>query len=210
VTTLELDTPFGPARAHLRPAAAPRAALVLGHGAGGGVTARDLVAAADAALEEGVSVGLVEQPYRVAGRRSPAPAHQLDAAWTAVIDHLAARELEGLPLVTGGRSSGARVACRTAAATGSVGVLCLAFPLQPPQRAGAAPAPSRLPELDAVAVRTLVVQGKGDRFGLPPASERRTVVVVSGDHSLRRDADRIGESVRAWLDSILADAGSRD
>jgi uncharacterized protein len=208
VTTLELDTPFGPARAYLRLAVAPSAALVLGHGAGGGVSAPDLVAAADAAIEAAVSVVLVEQPYRVAGRRSPAPAHQLDAAWTAVIDQLAARELEGLPLVTGGRSSGARVACRTAVTTRAVGVLCLAFPLQPPQRAGAASAPSRLAELDAVPVPTLVVQGEGDRFGLPPASERRTVVVVSGDHSLRRDAGRIGESVRAWLDSILADAGS--
>ena len=96
------------------------------------------------ARSEGVSVALVEQPYRVAGRRSPAPARQLDAAWTAVVDHLRAGELRGLPLVVGGRSSGARVACRTAEATGAVGVLCLAFPLQPPRRAGAAPTPSRL------------------------------------------------------------------
>src|SRR6267142_1339373 len=105
------------------------AALVLGHGAGGGVTARDLVAVAGVAHDEGLSVALVEQPYRVAGRRSPAPAHQLDAAWTAVIDHLLADELRGLPLLVGGRSAGARVACRTAEATGAVGVLCLAFPL---------------------------------------------------------------------------------
>ena len=95
---------------------------------------------------------LVEQPYRVAGRRSPAPAHQLDAAWTAVVERLTARELRGLPLVTGGRSSGARVACRTAEATGAVGVLCLAFPLQPPRRTSPPP-PSRLPELDAVTCR---------------------------------------------------------
>ena len=157
--TLEIDTPFGTAKAHVESVDDPRAALVLGHGAGGGVQAKDLVAAARAAESVGVSVALVEQPYRVAGRRSPAPAHQLDAAWTAVIEHLLAGELRGLPLVVGGRSSGARVACRTAAATGAVGVLCLAFPLQPPRRAGAAPAPSRLAELDAVTVPTLVVQG---------------------------------------------------
>jgi predicted alpha/beta-hydrolase family hydrolase len=166
VTVLELETPHGPASAHLHPAEGARAALVLGHGAGGGVTARDLVAATDAARAVGVSVALVEQPYRVAGRRSPAPAHQLDAAWTAVVDQLGAGELRGLPLIVGGRSSGARVACRTAAATGAVGVLCLAFPLQPPRRAS--PAPSRLPELDAVTVPTLVVQGSRDPFGCRP------------------------------------------
>src|SRR5947208_12462293 len=137
---IEIDTPHGLARAHLHPAAEPRAALVLGHGAGGGVAARDLVTAKDVAVAAGVSVALVEQPYRVAGRRSPAPARQLDAAWTAVVERLRARELAGLELVTGGRSSGARVACRTAAATGAAGVLCLAFPLRPPGRPDA---PSR-------------------------------------------------------------------
>ena len=161
MSVLELDTPHGQANAHLHPAEEPRAALVLGHGAAGGVTARDLVTVTDVAREVGVSVALVEQPYRVAGRRSPAPARQLDAAWTAVVDQLRAGELRGLPLIVGGRSSGARVACRTAAATGAVGVLCLAFPLQPPRRA--APAPSRLPELDAVTVPTLVVQGVARR-----------------------------------------------
>ena len=152
-----------------------------------------------AALAEGVTVALVEQPYRVAGRRSPAPAHQLDAAWTAVVEHLLAGELRGLPLVVGGRSSGARVACRTAAATGAVGVLCLAFPLRPPPRTGKEPGPSRLPELDAVTVPTLVVQGANDRFGIPPASARRTVVQVQGDHSLRTDLEAVAAAVRAWL-----------
>ena len=94
------------------------------------------VAVTEAARADGISVALVEQPYRVAGRRSPAPAPRLDAAWTAVVGDLVARELRGLPLVVGGRSSGARVACRTAEATGAVGVICLAFPLQPPARAG--------------------------------------------------------------------------
>jgi len=199
VQKLEIDTPFGTANAHVRSADKPTAALVLGHGAGGGVNARDLAAAADVAHSAGLSVALVEQPYRVAGRRSPAPAHQLDTAWTAVIDRLVASELRGLPLVVGGRSSGARVACRTAEATGASGVICLAFPLQPPRRSGAAPAPSRLPELEAVTVPTLVVQGTRDPFGMPPATERRTVVQVAGDHSLRTDLGAVGDAVRTWL-----------
>src|SRR5262245_40976091 len=97
---LEIATPHGPARAHLQPVDGARAGLVLGHGAGGGVGAKDLVAAASAARGAGVAVALVEQPYRVAGRRSPAPAVQLDAAWVAVLAALAAGPLAGLPLVT--------------------------------------------------------------------------------------------------------------
>src|SRR5579871_4402705 len=146
---VELETPHGPARAHLDLQADALGALVLGHGAGGGVAAPDLTAAAGAAKRLGWSVVLVEQPYRVAGRRSPAPAAQLDAAWIAVVEHLRAERLVGSPLVLGGRSSGARVACRTAAATEAAGVLCLAFPLQPPRREGRAPAPDRLHELEA-------------------------------------------------------------
>jgi predicted alpha/beta-hydrolase family hydrolase len=199
-----VETPHGPAHAHVHRADGPRGALVLGHGAGGGVTARDLVAVTGAALAERVSVALVEQPYRVAGRRSPAPARQLDAAWIAVVEHLLADELRGLPPVVGGRSSGARVACRTAAATGAVGVLCLAFPLQPPPRAGAAATPTRLPELDAVTVPTLVVQGERDRFGLPPATPLRTVVQVRGDHALRSDLEGVAAAVREWLAGLLA------
>jgi predicted alpha/beta-hydrolase family hydrolase len=200
---LEVDTPHGPARVHLHPAEEPRGLLVLGHGAGGGVAARDLVAAAGAARAEGIAVALVEQPYRVAGRRTPAPAPQLDAAWTAVVERLAARAPHGSALLVGGRSSGARVACRTAAATGALGVLCLAFPLRPPRKAGAAPAASRLAELDAVSVPTLVVQGENDPFGVPPESERRTVVLVRGDHSLRGDPAAVGAAVRAWLARVL-------
>ena len=199
VKQLEIDTPVGPARAHLERVDDPRGALVLGHGAGGGVTARDLVAVARLAHSAGLTVALVEQPYRVAGRRSPAPAHQLDTAWKAVIEHLVADDLRDLPLVVGGRSSGARVACRTAQSTGAAAVLCLAFPLQPPRRSGSAPAPSRLPELDAVTVPMLVVQGRGDRFGMPPSTERRLVVQVPGDHSLRGDLGAATETVRAWL-----------
>ena len=201
---LVVDTPHGPANVHLHPVDEPRAALVLGHGAGGGVGARDLVAATGAARSEGLTVALVEQPYRVAGRRSPAPARQLDAAWTAVVEELLAGELRGLPLVVGGRSAGARVACRTAEATGAVGVLCLAFPLQPPR--GTA---NRLDELDAVSVPTLVVQGTRDPFGIPPPSKLRTVVEVSGDHSLRTDLDAVGEAVRAWLAGVVVPASAR-
>ena len=200
---LDVETPHGPARVHLHAAAKPRAALVLGHGAGGGVTAPDLTAATEAALAVGVTVALVEQPYRVAGRRSSAPAHQLDAAWTAVLERLAASELRGLPLVVGGRSAGARVACRTAEATAAVGVLCLAFPLVPPRRAGREPAASRLPELEQVSVPILVVQGENDRFGIPPPGPRRSVVLVPGDHSLRKDRDAVAAAVRDWLGALF-------
>src|SRR5438876_583066 len=123
VTVIEIDTPHGPARAHLHPADDPRAALVLCHGAGGGVAAPDLVTATEVARSEGIGVALVEQPYLVAGRRSPPRPPQLDAAWIAVVERLRASELAGLPLVTGGRSMGARVACRTVEATGAVAVL---------------------------------------------------------------------------------------
>ena len=205
VTTVEVDTPHGRANAHLHPVDEARAALVLGHGAAGGVTSRDLVAVTGVAGSEGFSVALVEQPYRVAGRRSPAPARQLDVAWTAVVEHLIGAELSGLPLVVGGRSLGARVACRTAEATGAVGVLCLAFPLQPPRRSGT-PTTSRLSELDAVTVPTLVVQGARDPFGIPPAAAQRTVVQVPGDHSLRTDLEAVAAAVRAWLPGVVVEA----
>ncbi len=198
VRATTIETPHGPARAHLERVPQPRGALVLGHGAGGGIAAPDLAAAARAARRDGFAVALVEQPYRVAGRRSPAPARQLDAAWVAVVERLAARELKGLPLVVGGRSSGARVACRTAEATGAAGVLCLAFPLRPPGRPDA---PSRLPELDLVAVPTLVVQGERDPFGLPPDGPSRTVVVVPGDHSLKVVA-AVEAAVASWLAAL--------
>jgi hypothetical protein len=204
VGVFAVETPSGRARAYLYPVQRPRAGLVLGHGAGGGVEAGDLVAAAEAARAQDVSVALVEQPYRVAGRRSPAPAGQLDAAWVAVVARLRERELAGLPLLVGGRSSGARVACRTAGLTGAVGVICLAFPLQPPRRAGAAAAASRLAELDAVAVPTLVVQGASDRFGIPSPAELRTVLEVPGDHSLRTDPAAVSAAVRDWLAGLLS------
>jgi uncharacterized protein len=197
-----IETPRGQARAHvtLPGGAAPSAALILGHGAGGGVGAPDIQAARGAALAAGFAVTLIEQPYRVAGRRAPAPAAHLDEAWCSVIQQLRDRELTGMALVTGGRSLGARVACRTASVTGSIGVLCLAFPLQPPQRASATkPTPSRLPELEAVTVPTLVVQGRSDRFGMPPDGLNRTVVAVAGDHGLKSDLTAVGDAVARWL-----------
>ena len=186
----QLETPHGPARVHLREVDKPRAALVLGHGAGGGVESPDLVGAARAANAAGLTVALVEQPYRVAGRRSPAPANQLDAAWTSVIEQLAFE----VPLIAGGRSAGARVACRTAAETGAKAVLCLAFPVHPPGR----PEKSRLDELDAVTVPTLVVQGQSDPFGMPPEAPNRTVAPIPGTHSLRSRA-AVEQIVAEWL-----------
>jgi hypothetical protein len=174
---------------------------VLGHGAGGGVEASDLVASAHAAYELGVGVALVEQPYRVAGRRSQPPAAQLDSAWLAVIAALREGALAGARLVSGGRSAGARVACRTAAEAEAVAVLCLAFPLHPPGRAGD-PSKSRLPELEAVRVPVLIVQGESDPFGMPPGGRRRKVVRVPGNHALRSTA-AVEAAVGAWLQRLL-------
>ena len=203
VTVLDLDTPHGPARAHLHDAGRPRAALVLGHGAGGGVEAPDLRAASEVALAEQISVALVEQPYRVAGRKAPAPAGQLDAAWIAVLDQLAAGPLAGLPLIVGGRSLGARVACRTLPATGGVAVLCLAFPLVPPRRKGGPVPQSRLDELEAVSVPMLIVQGESDQFGMPPPGRNREVAAVPGNHSLRKDTAAVAAAVQEWLPRVI-------
>ena len=204
MTVLEIETPHGPAKAHLHRVESPRAALILGHGAGGGVGSRDLVAVTEVAVSEGVTTVLVEQPYRVAGRRSPAPARQLDAAWLAVVEHLAAAELQGLRLVVGGRSLGARVACRSATTVGAHAVLCLAFPLVPPRRASGKPPVSRLEELDDVTVPVLVVQGERDPFGMPPEGPTRTVARVPGDNSLRTDLDAVSAAVRPWLREVVS------
>jgi predicted alpha/beta-hydrolase family hydrolase len=201
----EVATPHGPARVHVQqPGSPPHGAIVLGHGAGGSVTAPDLVAVAAAAVACGIAAVLVEQPYRVAGRRSAAPAHQLDAAWIGVLADLRAAELAGLAVVAGGRSSGARVACRTAAAVGAHAVLCLAFPLQPARRPPRPPAASRLGELEAVTVPVLVVQGVRDAFGMPPAdpAAAREVVPVPGDHALRTTAPVVA-AVVAWAERVL-------
>jgi uncharacterized protein len=200
---VEVQTPHGPARVHLQPVDGAFGALVLGHGAGGGVTTPDLVAVGEAARAERFSVALVEQPYRVAGRRAPAPANRLDEAWSAVVEHLRGGELRDLPLVVGGRSAGARVACRTAGATGAVAVLCLAFPLHAPGRPGGK---TRQHELDAVKLPVLVVQGAGDPFGRPAAGRGRRVVVVPGNHSLKADIEAVATPVRSWLSGLVSEA----
>ncbi|WP_033442621.1 alpha/beta hydrolase family protein [Saccharothrix sp. NRRL B-16314] len=199
MTKRVVDTPHGPARAEMHCAAEGRAALLLGHGAGGGIAAPDLVAATRAAVAVGVHVALVEQPYRVAGRRAPAPANQLDAAWLAIAEDLGSRWFDGLPMVFGGRSSGARVACRTSSEGQSVAVLCLAFPVHPPGK----PEKSRMPELDGVEVPVLVVQGENDPFGRPVPAHHREVVLLPGDHNLKADLDGVGRAVGEWLDRVL-------
>lgn len=190
---VEVGTPHGPARITVHGDGGGRGVLLLGHGAGGGVAARDLHAATGVALAAGVDVVLVEQPYRVAGRRAPAPAGQLDTAWLAVVEHVHAR-LPG-PLLFGGRSSGARVACRTAGQGGATGVLCLAFPVHPPGR----PEKDRLHELAAPTVPILVVQGERDPFGRPEAAPGREVVLLRGDHSLTSDLPGLRDAVARWL-----------
>lgn len=200
--TQEVSTPRGTARVHLDDAGPDL--LVLGHGAGGGPDARDLLAARDGALAAGWSVARVEQPWRVAGRRvAEAPAH-LDTAWSAV---MAALRPAGR-VVVGGRSSGARVACRTAGPLGAVAVLALAFPLVPPGRST-----SRLDELRLPAAPRLVVQGSRDAFGVPDPEPGVLVhVVVGGDHGFvvrnkdgRAQAEvqvEIATVVRDWLQTV--------
>jgi len=194
----EIDTPHGLARLTVHPAEHGRAVLVMGHGASGGFAAPDLRAASGAVLAAGAHVVHVDQPYRVAGRRAPAPAAQLDAAWLAAVAAMRAA-LPGLPLLVGGRSSGARVACRTASATGAVGVLCLAFPVHPPGR----PEKDRLDELGSPTVPVLVVQGIRDAFGVPPEAPGRTLVTLRGDHALRADLPGLAAAVTAWLPTVL-------
>ncbi|SBT64569.1 hypothetical protein GA0070622_1547 [Micromonospora sediminicola] len=192
----EIDTPRGPARIRLdRPAAAGSTVLVLGHGAGGSVDAPDLVAVRDAVCDAGAGVVLVTQPYRVAGRRAPAPAGHLDEAWTAVLAELRRRLPDAGRWVVGGRSSGARVACRTAGTVGASGVVALAFPLHPPGR----PERSRAAELDT-GLPTLVVNGDRDPFGVPAAGPGVEVVVRPGErHDLRVDPTGTAAAVRDWL-----------
>ncbi|MFE4368780.1 alpha/beta family hydrolase [Streptomyces sp. NPDC056835] len=155
-----VETPAGDARITWHPAKRPRRVLALGHGAGGGIEVRDLRALAAALPPLGVTVALVEQPWRVAGKKlAPAP-KTLDTGWRALWPAL---EKPGVPVVAGGRSAGARVACRTARELGAHAVLALSFPLHPPGK----PEKSRAAELLGSGVPTLVVQGGNDPFGKP-------------------------------------------
>ncbi|EEP71531.1 hypothetical protein MCAG_01858 [Micromonospora sp. ATCC 39149] len=192
----EIGTPRGPARVDTDlPAGPATALLVLGHGAGGDVDAPDLSALRDVAVAAGLAVARVTQPYRVAGRRAPAPAGHLDEAWTAVLAELRRRHRAVPALVVGGRSSGARVACRTAIAVGADAVVALAFPLHPPGR----PERSRAAEL-ATGLPTLVVNGDRDPFGVPGASSSVRVVVRPGErHDLAGDPAGTAVVVVDWL-----------
>ncbi|HEX8303819.1 MAG TPA: alpha/beta family hydrolase [Jatrophihabitans sp.] len=200
---LTIATPVGPAAVELETAAGARRLLVIGHGAGGSIEAPDLLAVRTACLAAGISVARVIQPYRVAGKKAVPPIGTLDQAWRAVIASLGRRKATaGLDFVYGGRSSGARVACRAAAdettRPRAVAVVALAFPVHPPGR----PEKSRLPELAGAPVPALVVQGVNDPFGMPEPAPGRQVVQVPGDHGLKRDTARIGELVAGWIDAL--------
>jgi predicted alpha/beta-hydrolase family hydrolase len=191
-----VPTPYGPALVQLdRPAGPARSLLVLGHGAGGGVDAPDLLAVRTAALAASVAVARITQPYRVSGRRAPAPAGQLDAAWIEAVGTL---DRQGRPLIVGGRSSGARVACRTAGTLDAAGIVALAFPLHPPGRADD-PTRSRAAEL-LTGRPTLVVNGDRDPFGIPPSGPGVEVLTRPGErHDLRGDPAGTAAAVVAWL-----------
>ena len=204
----EHDTPLGPARTHTTEAdGGLRGTLVLGHGAGGGVESADLLAVTASAAAAAWRVIRVVQPWRVAGKRiAPAPP-RLDESWLAVLDRLRdGGRLEG-PLVLGGRSAGARVACRTAEETGADGVLALAFPLYPPGR----PEKTRADELVAVSVPIVVVQGETDTMGRPDevaaalsGRAAASVYAVPGDHALKRNVDVVAAAALFWLGELTA------
>jgi predicted alpha/beta-hydrolase family hydrolase len=201
---VEVATDAGPARAELElPAGPPGFLLALTHGAGGHPDSPDLLAVRDAGLRLGGAVALVTQAYRVSGRRAPGSAQRQDAAWAQAVAAL--RQAvpavgAGVPLIQGGRSNGARVACRTARATGASAVVALAFPLHPPGR----PDRSRAAELRAAGTDVLVVNGDRDPFGIPEPGEGIRVVVLAGEtHALSRDPAAVAAAARTWLRDVL-------
>lgn len=248
---MDIATSHGPARAELAVPSGPSASgpspflLVLTHGAGGSVNAPDLLAVRDAALRAGGATALVTQPYRIRGARAPGPPARQDEAWREIIAFLRAGPWSGpwsgpeevplspgTPLIVGGRSNGARVACRTAAAVRARGVVALAFPLRPPGRRAAAgsadtadpPAraaelraaagsagsrnpPTRAAELRAAAdggARVLVVNGDRDPFGIPDPEDAICVVVLKGEsHALSRNPAAVAEAVADWLGEVV-------
>ena len=192
---VKIRTGAGPASAELDAAADPPFLLVLTHGAGGGTASADLMAARQAGLDQGAAVARVMQPYRLRGARAPGSAARQDAAWLEIIARLR-RRFPGVPLVQGGRSNGARVACRTAQEAGAVAVLALAFPLHPPGR----PERSRAAELAAAGTEVLVVNGAADPFGVPEAAGLVRVVVLPGAaHALASQGGAIRRVVGSWL-----------
>ncbi|RSN69365.1 MULTISPECIES: alpha/beta hydrolase family protein [Actinomadura] len=192
---MQITTAHGPAEAALDEPAGPAFLLVLTHGSNGGVDAPDLLAVRDAALGLGGAVARVTQPFRLAGRRAPGSAVKQDEAWLEIVAAL--RERFGdVPLVQGGRSNGARVACRTARAAGAAGVLALAFPLRPPRR----PERSRADELRSAGAEVLVVNGDRDPFGVPDPADAARVVVLPGErHELKKDPAAVAAAAVPWL-----------
>ncbi|WP_137122785.1 alpha/beta hydrolase family protein [Segeticoccus rhizosphaerae] len=202
----ELETPAGMARAHLLRPTRLRGSVVLGHGAGGGIEAPDLVELTGL-TEDGWLVVRVEQPWRVAGKKVATPPKTLDTGWLAVLPALTqGRWALPRPLVCGGRSAGARVACRTAAAVVADAVLALSFPLHPPGK----PEKSRADEARLVtdAGRPLaVIQGEKDPFGSPDEVEKALdpaahVFAARGTHSFTKDPFEVLDEARAWLDQL--------
>jgi len=195
---MEIRTAAGPAKAEVDEADRPAFLLVLTHGAGGGCNSADLMAAGAAARECGGTVVRVLQPYRVAGARAPGSAPRQDAAWLEIIAALRKR-FPGLPLLQGGRSNGARLACRTAQAAGAVAVIALAFPLHPPGKA-LQPEKSRAGELRSAGVPVLVINGDRDPFGVPDAADTHRLVVLKGQtHALSGAKAAITSEVSSWL-----------
>ena len=195
---MEISTGSGPALVELDQPASPAFLMALTHGAGGGVDSPDLLAAAQAAGSLGAAVARVLQPYRVRGGRAPGSAARQDEAWLEVIEALRQR-FPAIPLVQGGRSNGARVACRTAQAAGARAVVALAFPLHPPGR----PERSRVAELRQ-AGPVLVVNGDRDPFGVPASAEASRVVVLPGEtHALSRHPQQVRQAVESWLREVL-------
>jgi uncharacterized protein len=202
---VEIMTAEGVARAEVTgpagDAAAPSFLLVLTHGSGGRVATPDVLAVQDAGRRLGAVAALVTQPYRVKGQRAPGNADRQDAAWAEVIAALRGSIGAGLPLIQGGRSNGARVACRTAQAVGARGVIVPAFQLHPPGH----PERSRAAELAMAGTNVLVVNGRNDPFGIPRRGAGRRLVVLDGEtHALSRHPDAVGRAARSWLRKLLS------
>lgn len=205
---MRVSTTAGMASVEMDDVAEPAFLLVLTHGAGGGVASADLMAARQAGLQLGGAVARVLQPYRVGGARAPGSAQRQDAAWLDIIAALRAGH-PGVPLVQGGRSNGARLACRTAQAAGATAVIALAFPLHPPGQGGV-PEKSRAGELRSARVPVLVINGDRDPFGVPDAADADRLVVLKGEtHALSKQRAAIVSAVTSWL-SQLAELGPKD
>jgi len=199
---VEIITSSGRALAESDVAERPEFLLVLTHGAGGGVGSKDILAARRAGLEVGAVVVRVTQPYRAGGARAPGSAQRQDQAWLEITSALRAAH-PGLPLVQGGRSNGARVACRTARQAGAAAVIALAFPLHPPGKADD-PSRSRAGELRSARVPVLVINGDRDPFGIPDQADADRLIVLPGEtHSLSRHPQAITEAVASWLDQVI-------